>query len=182
MAKLASNVYGEALFEAAVEEGLVDSLMEEVNTVLAIFQSNEEYIRLLSHPKIPAEEKVSLLESAFRGKVSDQLTGFLITVAEKGRFVEIEDILGYFDKKVSEYKKIGTAYVISAGELSAQEKEAIEKRLLETTAYRSFRMNYSVDAALIGGVVIRIGDRVVDSSIRTKLNNMAKDLSKIQLA
>lgn len=70
----------------------------------------------------------------------------------------------------------------SATELSAEQKESIEKRLLETTSYESFRMNYDVDAGLIGGMVIRIGDRVVDSSIRTKLGNMAKELSKIQLS
>jgi F-type H+-transporting ATPase subunit delta len=58
----------------------------------------------------------------------------------------------------------------------------VKKRLLDTTPYESFRIQYRVDAGLIGGMVIQIGDRVVDSSIRTKLGNMAKDLSKIQLA
>ena len=57
----------------------------------------------------------------------------------------------------------------------------MEKRLLETTRYVAFEMNYQVDADLIGGMVIRIGDRVVDSSVRTKLDRMARELSKIQL-
>ncbi len=70
----------------------------------------------------------------------------------------------------------------SAVELTQKQKASLEKRLLETTSYQSFRIDYSVDAGLIGGMVIRIGDRVVDSSIRTKLGNMAKELSKIQLA
>ena len=67
MAKLVSQTYGEALFEVAVEEGTMDSMMEEVQSVLAIFQANEEYVKLLNHPKIPMEEKVSLLEAAFKG-------------------------------------------------------------------------------------------------------------------
>ena len=70
----------------------------------------------------------------------------------------------------------------SATELTKKQKASLEKRLLETTSYQSFCINYSVDTGLIGGMVIRIGDRVVDSSIRTKLGNMARDLSKIQLA
>lgn len=106
----------------------------------------------------------------------------MTTVVEKGRFSEVDGILTYFEQRVREYKKIGTAYVTSAAELTNQQKADIEKRLLATTSYESFCMNYSVDAGLIGGMVIRIGDRVVDSSIRTKLANMAKDLSKIQLA
>lgn len=181
MAKLVSKTYGEALFEVAVEEGTIDSLMEEVEGVLSIFQSNEEYVKLLNHPKISVEEKISMIEQAFKGNVSEQLVGFFTTVVEKGRFAEIEEILSYFANEVREYKKIGTAYVTTAVSLTQDEKESVEKKLLETTSYESFRMNYMVDESLIGGIVIKIGDRVVDSSIRTKLENMAKDLSKIQL-
>ena len=58
----------------------------------------------------------------------------------------------------------------------------MEKRLLETTKYvRHFEMHYDVDSELIGGMVIRIGDRVVDSSVRTKLYDLTRELSKIQL-
>lgn len=181
MAKLVSQTYGEALFEVAVEENMMDSMYEEVISVLTIFQENKEYIKLLNYPKLPMEEKVSLLGRAFKGKVSDQLLGLLVTVAEKRRFSEVESILTYFVEKVREYKKIGTAHVTSATTLSDSEKADIEKRLLETTEYESFMMNYRVDKELIGGMIIRIGDRVVDSSIRTKLANMAKELSKIQL-
>lgn len=182
MAKLVSKTYGEALFEVAVEEGTMDSLIEEVEGVLDIFQANEEYVKLLNHPKIPVEEKISLLEKAFKGKASDQLVGFLTTIVEKGRFAEVKEILIYFENEVREYKKIGTAFITSAVPLTQAEKASVEKKLLETTSYESFRMNYEVDNSLIGGMVIKIGDRVVDSSIRTKLGNMAKELSKIQLA
>lgn len=181
MAKLVSQTYGEALFEVAVEENMMDSLYDEVIAVLTVFQENEEYIKLLNYPKLPMEEKISLLEQAFKGKVCDHLLGLMVTVAEKRRFSEVESILNYFVEKVREYKKIGTAYVTSAAALSDAEKSAIEKKLLETTEYQSFLMNYRVDRELIGGMTIRIGDRVVDSSIRTKLANMAKELSRLQL-
>ena len=173
MAKLVSKTYGEALFEVAVEEGTIDSTLEEVQIVLDVIEANEQYIKLLTHPKLPVEQKVSLVEQVFAGKASDTLTGFMVTIVEKGRFSEIEKILTYFIDKVREYKKIGVAYVISAVELSKDEKQEIVQKLLN--------MNYSVDASLIGGVVIRIGDRVVDSSIRSKLNRMAKELSQVQL-
>lgn len=181
MAKLVTKTYGDALFEVAVEKGTIDSMLEEVEAVLEILRENNEYIRLLSHPKIPVEEKFSILKEALDGRVSNELMGLFTTVIEKGRFSEIEGILAYFLEEVREYKKIGTADVISARELSGQEKESIEKKLLQTTPYESFRMNFRVDAALIGGMTIRIGDRVVDSSIRTKLNSMAKDLSRLQI-
>lgn len=93
----------------------------------------------------------------------------------------MDTVLDYFIDCVKEYKNIGTAYVTSAMELSEAQKEAVEKRLLETTKYVKFEMHYAVDSALIGGMVIRIGDRVVDSSVRTKLNDLTRELSKIQL-
>lgn len=182
MAKLVAKIYGEALFEAAVENDTVDSMMQEVELVSDILRENEEYVKLLSHPRFPVEQKLLLLEEVFRGKVSDELTGLMTTAVQKGRFSEIEGILTYFEECVRELKKIGTAYVTSAMELNAVQKADIEKRLLETTSYKAFRMKYDVDARLIGGMIIRIGDRVVDSSVRTKLGNMARELSKLSLS
>ena len=80
----------------------------------------------------------------------------------------------YFVDRVKEHKNIGTAYVTSAVELSEAQKAAVEKRLLETTKYVEFEMHYSVDTDLIGGMVIRIGDRVVVSSIKTKLYDLTR--------
>ena len=66
--------------------------------------------------------------------------------------------------------------------MTEKQQTEIVDRLLATTSYKKFIMHYDVDPSLIGGVVIRIGDRVVDSSIRTKLSQMGKELSQIQLA
>lgn len=181
MAKLVSKTYGDALFELAVETNRLETIQEEVETVMEVLRTNEDFIKLMGHPRISVEEKSSVLESVFKGKVSDELTGFLLTIENKGRFYDIERILSYFVDRVREYKKIGVAHVTSAMPLTDSQKKDVESRLLETTSYVSFLMEYDVDSSLIGGMVIRIGDRVVDSSIKTKLNNMAKELSKVQI-
>ena len=67
-------------------------------------------------------------------------------------------------------------------ELSGDMKKKVMQRLLDTTGYKEFEMVYSVEPELIGGMVIRIGDRVVDSSIKTQLYELSKELYKIQLA
>lgn len=182
MAKLVSKTYGDALFEVAVEEGTLDTMLEEVEAVLQVFKNDKEYINLLAHPKIPVEEKHTMVEAVFKGKVSDELTGFIITIVDKGRFTEIESILSYFISRVWDEKKIGVACVTSATALSKEQKEAIEEKLLKTSSYLQFRMKYAVNPDLIGGMVIQIGDRVVDGSVKTKLENMAKELNKIQLS
>lgn len=180
MAKLVSKTYGEALFEVAVEKGTLDTMLEEVEAVLQVLKNNKEYISLLTHPKIPVEEKVSMAEKAFKG-LSSEIVGFIVTIVEKGRFSEIENILSYFISRVYEEKKIGIVWVTSAVALSDKQKKDIVAKLNETTSYAQFRMNYEVNKELIGGMVIKIGDRVVDGSVKTKLANMAKELNKIQL-
>jgi F-type H+-transporting ATPase subunit delta len=135
----------------------------------------------MNHPKIVKEEKISLIENIFTGRVSMELVGLMRMIVEKGHYQELMSVFDYFINQVKEYKNIGTAYVSSAAQLSEKQKQAVEKRLLETTKYVEFEMHYEVDAALIGGMVIRIGDRVVDSSIQTKLQTLTRELSKIQL-
>ena len=106
---------------------------------------------------------------------------FKLMIVDKGHFDKVDSVFTYFIDEVKEYKNIGTAYVTSAMELSDAQKKAVEKRLLETTKYVKFEMHYDVESALIGGMVIRIGDRVVDSSVKTKLYDLTRELSKIQL-
>ncbi len=181
MAKLVSKKYGDALFEVALESGKLDVYWEEVKAVRAAMVENPELFKLMSHPKIVKEEKTGIIESIFAGKVSGELVGLLRMIVDKDHFEEADSVLAHFDSRVKEYKNIGTAYVTTALELSGAQCAAVEKRLLETTKYVKFEMHYAVDPALIGGMVIRIGDRVVDSSVRTKLCDLTRELSKIQL-
>ena len=176
-----SKTYGDALFEIALEENKFDLFLEEVKAVKTAMEENPDLFKLMTHPKVVKEEKIKVVENIFEGKVSPELVGLIRMIVDKDHFDEIDSVFTYFIDQVKEYRNIGTAYVTSAVELSDAQKSAIEKRLLETTKYVTFEIHYNVDAAIIGGLVIRIGDRVVDSSIRTKLNKLTRELSKIQL-
>lgn len=181
MAKLVSKVYGDALFEAAREMEGIERTAEEVKVLLEILKASPELLQLLNHPQIVKEEKLQMIREIFEGRLSDGLMGFLTTVVEKGRQNEICPILEYFTDRVKEYKKTGTAYVTSAVELSETQKTQIKERLLETTDFREFEMHYHVDPSLIGGLVIRIGDRVADSSLKTRLYELKRELLNVQM-
>lgn len=182
MAKLAAATYGNALFELAVEESKVDELNEEAEAVLQVLKSEAGLSKLMDHPKIVKEEKNKILESIFKGRVSDDMVGFLLLLLKKDHYAEVIPTIEYFLAEVKEYKKIGIAYVTTAVELSQAQKKAVEAKLLTTTGYLTFEMHFCVDAALIGGMIIRVGDRVVDSSVRSKLMDLSRDLMKLQLA
>lgn len=181
MAKLISKTYGDALFDLAVETDKVDVLLLEIEQLQKILAENAEFGSLMNHPKILKEEKVEVAKNVFAGRVSEELLGFLTIIITKDRYREIDEILTYFVAKVKEYKGIGIATVTTAVPLKEDQHKAIEKKLLDTTKYQSMEIHYDVDASLIGGMVIRIGDRVVDSSISTKLAELQKDLLKLQV-
>ena len=181
MAKLIEATYGDALFELAVEESRVDALYDEATAVIGAFNDNPELGKLLNHPEVEKGEKEELINNIFSQFVSGDMTGLLITMVSKDRQKKIVETLEYFCNRVLEYKRIGIAYVSTASPLTEKQKNAVVSRLLETTDYKDFQMNYDVDESLIGGMVIRIGDRVVDSSIKHKINELAKNLLKIQL-
>lgn len=182
MAKLAAKTYGESLFELALEENKLDLFLEEAVFVQQVLSENEDLVKLMTHPKVSKEEKEEIIENIFKGKISNEVTGFLVIVIKKGRFKEMKDILSYFVARVKEYKKIGVAFVTTAVELKEAQRQALVQKLLDTTEYQEMEMNYSTDPSLIGGMIVRIGDRVVDSSIKNKLNHLTSDLLKLQLA
>ncbi|MCI8505781.1 MAG: F0F1 ATP synthase subunit delta [Lachnospiraceae bacterium] len=181
MAKLIAKTYGEALFETALEKKKIDEMYEEAQGIQAVLSENPKLVRLFNHPNIIKEEKLQVVEAVFASRLSQEMTGFLRIVIEKGRQNELDGIFDWFIAKVKEHKKIGIAYVTSAAALSDRQKNQVEKKLLATTAYEAFEIHFSVDESLIGGLVIRIGDRVVDSSIKSRLYEMRKELMKIQL-
>jgi len=183
MAKLVSKTYGEALYEVAMESGedKAIALMEEINGLMKVLEENPDFDRLMKHPGIAKQEKLQVVENVFKGRVSSELEGFLNIVVTKERYGELPAIFAYYIDRVKEQQKIGVAYVTSAVELSQTQKEAVTARLLETTDFSKIEPKFQVDSTIIGGMIIRINDRVVDSSIRTKLDELTKQLLAVQL-
>ncbi len=182
MAKLIAKTYGEALFELAVEEGKTDIFLRELTDIRRILDENKDFNRLMNHPKILKDVKCEILTEVFKGRISEELTGFLLLIINKDRYREIDDILDYFTMEIKRFNGIGTAYVTSAAAVNEIQKAQIEERLLTITSFEEMEMHFAVDPSLIGGMVIRIGDRVVDSSVRTKLDRLQKQLLSIRIS
>lgn len=181
MAKLAKMTYGKALLDLAVEQNLVDALFEEAVAVEKILKDEPDFLLLMTHPKIPLIEKKETLDKVFAGKVSGEMLGFLKLLLDKERFQEIMGILHFFIDEVKDIKGIGVAYVTTAVQLNVVQEKEIEDKLLATTNYQKMEMHFEVDAELIGGMIVRIKDRVVDGSVKTKISDMKKQLMRIQL-
>ena len=177
MAKQVKDVYGNALFEVAEEEQRMDEFLKEAQVVLSALDENPDLLVMMCHPQISDEEKGAVLETIFRGKVSDELYALMDMLREKGHFADLKDVLVQFTDRVKEYRHIGVVYVSTPMELPVSQKQAVEKKILDTTDFVSLEMHFRIEPELIGGMVIRIGDRVVDSSVRSRLDSLVHTLS-----
>ena len=181
MAKLVTKTYADALFQLAVEENKVDDLYNEVKELIVVLNDNQELSNIMKHPKVNKEEKLKTINEIFSGRVSGELCGLLNQIVVNNRYEEIDGILECFIDEIKEYKKIGVAHVTTPTALTDALKAQVEQKLLSTTDYVEMEMHYEIDESLIGGMKIRIGDRVVDSSVSTKITELAKELRKIQV-
>ena len=158
------------------KNNLIDAL-EEIKLLKNILLENDEIIELLDSPKLDDEEKTAFIKGIFENHISVDSLGFLLTVIEKKRQAELLPIVDYVIDCIKELLLIGKATITTALELDDAKKERIVDELLKTSHYKSLEVEYVVDNSIIGGIVIRIGDRVVDSSVKTRIEKMRKMLS-----
>ena len=177
MAKLVSKVYGDAYVSVVSEKNNLIDALEEIKSVKNILLENVEIIELLDSPKMDDEEKIDFIKGIFENCISVDSLGFLLTIIEKKRQAELIPILDYVIDCVKELLLIGKATVTTALPLDDSKKERIVDELLKSSNYKSLEVEYVVDESIIGGIVIRIGDRVVDSSVKTRIDKMRKMLS-----
>ncbi|MBO1869779.1 ATP synthase F1 subunit delta [Lachnoanaerobaculum sp. Marseille-Q4761] len=177
MAKLVSKVYGDAYVSVVSEKNNLIDALEEIKLLKNILLENGEIIELLDSPKLDDEEKTAFIKGIFENHISVDSLGFLLTVIEKKRQAELLPIVDYVIDCIKELLLIGKATITTALELDDAKKERIVDELLKTSHYKSLEVEYVVDNSIIGGIVIRIGDRVVDSSVKTRIEKMRKMLS-----
>lgn len=170
------------MFSLALENDKLDTIWEEVRMTRQILSENPTFVKTICHPEITKQDQIKLLDDAFKGKVSDEVMGFFHVLADKKRLKELDAVLEYFDRSAKEYKKISVVYVTVPMELTKAQQDKIRERILEVSSYETLEMHVETDASLLGGMVIRIGDEILDNSIRSKMEHMARKINQIKLS
>ena len=181
MAKLIHKVYGEALFDYAVEKNNVDTLLNDAEYINMFFGASDELKDFLSNPRISTDEKKDTLNNIFKDKVSSTTIDYILLICEKGRTKELKLIFEYFYDLVLKYKNILRVVISSSKALSDDKKKRIEDRIIEVTKANGLKVDYKIDQKLISGYKIKIGDKVFDNSIKTRINDIRKDLRGLKL-
>lgn len=165
--------YAEALYEVAEEKGKVDEYLEDLRIIVDMFKNDENFIKVIKHPRISTSRKRELFTTIFKDKIDDELLSFLLILINKGRILYLEEKLKEMEKIHLERHNTLIAEVKTAVPLTEEEKNKLVEKL-EKKYDKKILLDDSIEKKLIGGVYVRVGDDVIDGTIKHKLEDLKK--------
>jgi F-type H+-transporting ATPase subunit delta len=167
--------YAKAMFELAQEQGKTAETESQLQALVEAVSNDAEIRAFLAAPGISTDEKMKVLQSAFEGKASDIVLNTLRLWIERGRHGEIDALLDAYRQVAGRALGRADALVTSAQPLSEETKQQLAAQFGKLIG-KSVRIENVVDASLIGGLTVRIGDTLYDGSLRGKLDRLSKHL------
>lgn len=169
------EVYCEVLFELAEEAKTVDLVMEDLARVVGILKEQAEFASILSSQAIKPQEKAGIVRRVFEGKVEGLLLDFLSVLARRNRMSFLPGISERYEMLVDVYHKRSLVEVTVAKELSEHERAKLKADLSEAIK-SEVKLSVSVDPDIIGGIIIKRDDTVIDNSIKRALERAVKSV------
>jgi len=170
-----SRVYAQALLELGQAGGQSDTLAQEAGELLSLLNSEPDLCRLLSSRALNSAQRSSAVERLFKGKVSDVLYRFLQVVNRKGRLNSLGGILHAYLALIAEGRGELDVDVFVAEALSDSAGQGVAESI-GSAMNKKVRLREHVDPELIGGLKVRVGDRLIDGSVATQLRIIKRRL------
>lgn len=168
----AAKRYAQAAFELAAEAGTVETWRSELADVATVL-TDSQLAPVLADTKVPVERRLAMLERALA--VSPLVLNLARLLVSKGRSLDARAVADAFGRMADEQQGIAHASVTTAVSLSTEQLTAIETQL-SATLHKQVKATAVVDPGIIGGVVVRVGDKLVDGSVRTRLKRLRLEL------
>lgn len=172
--------YARALFIVSEKRGQTVRVLEDLKGVAQVLVPNGRAANFLGSPGVKAEDKRKLLRSALESRVDRSTLVFVDLLIRKRRLNEFATIVTEFEALVEAQQGIERAQVVSAVPLSDAERDRLHRELERMTGHK-VRMQVEVDPALLGGALVRMGDRVIDRSVRTLLEAITHQLQEVSV-
>ena len=166
-----SKEYAEALFELAAGENVLEETSDGLVTVISALKQMPEYRSLLASAAISKADRLKALDDAFAGKVPNVLMGVLRMMVSRGHISALDNMVREYEELNRDYRGESTARVLSAVPLKESEAMAIRKEL-ERRFGHTVVVECETDPSLIGGVRVEVDGKVIDGSIRNKLEQI----------
>lgn len=168
---IVGRVYAQALLELAQEQGQVDAVAEEVQQLLPVIAEGGELHRLLTNPAIGDSERGEIVKRVFAGKVSPLLYKMLRVLGDKRRLASLPEFAAGYLLAVAEKRGQIEVQAFVATELDAAAAKQVADQIGQALG-KTVSLTQKVDPSLIGGLKIKIGDRLIDASVASQLRNM----------
>ncbi|MFU0824861.1 F0F1 ATP synthase subunit delta [Clostridium sp.] len=165
--------YALALYEIAEKNGKVEEYIKELKEIFDLIKTNEELLSVVKHPEITTSQKKRVFKSIFKGKVDDYILGFLLILIEKDRILYLEEKINELEKIHLEKNNILVAHVKSVIPLNEDEKSALIEKLKKKYS-KNIILKEEIDKGIIGGLYVRVGDDVIDGTIKTKFEEIRR--------
>jgi F-type H+-transporting ATPase subunit delta len=170
--------YARALLDVVIKEGNPEQVEQELTSFATLFAGNGELQKALANPAVPVAAKRKVVESLIaRTKPSPALGKLLLMLADRDRLSLIPELAEVYRERLMEHRQVIRAEVTTAVPISAERVAQFEKRIAAATG-RRVTMTASVEPALIGGAVARVGSIVYDGSIATQLSKIRERLEE----
>ena len=167
-----SGRYATALFELARDQKSVDSVKADIDKFSALLSESPDFLRLVRSPVFTADAQAKALEAVLaKAGIGGIAANFLKVLTKNRRLFAVADVIRAFRALVAKFKGEATAEVTVAEPLSDANLDAL-KAALKSVSGKDVDLNVKVDPSIIGGLVVKLGSRMVDSSLRTKLNSI----------
>jgi F-type H+-transporting ATPase subunit delta len=172
---LVAKRYASALFQIANEQQILSNILEDLRVIKEVFLSNKELKAVLKSSKISLQKKKEILKEAFTS-VNPYVQNTLLILIDRHREDEINEVVNQFIELTNDEMGIADAEVYSTRELNETERDAISAVFAAKIGKKSLRIENIVDSELLGGIKLRIGNRIYDGSLQGKLNRLERKL------
>ena len=163
--------YALALYEIAENKGKVEEYLEDLKQIVNVIKNNDEFYQVIKHPQISTLRKKELFTNIFKEVVDEDLLSFLLILIDKDRILYLEEKLNEMEKIHLERNNTLLAYVITVIPLEEEQKNKLIHKL-ENIYDKKVILHEEIDKKIIGGVFVRIGNNVIDGTIKSKLEDM----------
>lgn len=163
--------YALALYQVAEEKGKVEEYMQDLREICDLFYNNQEFYEVIKHPQISTTKKKETFTKIFKGNIDDEILSFLLLLIEKDRILYLREKLSQMEKIHLERNNTLVANVKSVIPLTQNQVEKL-KVTLEKKYDKKLILEFEIDKSIIGGLYVRVGNDVIDGTIRSKLDEM----------
>ncbi|RSK54245.1 F0F1 ATP synthase subunit delta [Bacillus canaveralius] len=167
--------YALALFQLAKEQQLLDQMEQELRVVKEVFSNNQDLNSVLKSPKLPVEKKKEIIKEIF-STANTYVLNTLMILIDRHREDHVADVANYFIGLANDERGVAEAKVYSVRPLTEEEREAISSSFAEKVGKKSLQIENIVDSNLLGGIKLRIGNRIFDGSLKGKLERLERQL------